>query len=238
MDRQPEPKPGPEPGPEPKPESDDHGFENILSKIGDGQGKKHFNKVLLQAAGSYIRLHNGNPYDREKLKELFREAINKAYKNPGRDPETIERYLSDDYLDGIIKWAEKECVDKHAFTREDFVAYLPMHNYICLPTGEPWVKASVNATIPAVPIVDSKGRPRLRKGTQMIQPSWLWLDMNRPAHQLTFVPGEKQIIEDRLVAPTAPAPTEEIETNTPSTAPTNTVARAVVPGSNCSNRQR
>jgi hypothetical protein len=200
-DRQPEPKPEPEPEPvEPEPEPDDeHGFENILSTIGDGPGQKHFNKVLSRAAASYIRLHNGNPYDREKLKKLFREAINEAYKNPGRDPKSIERYLSDDYLDGIIESAEKKFVDKNAFTREDFVAYLPLHNYICLPTGEPWVKKSIDATIPAVPIVDSKGRPMLRKGTQKIQPASLWLDKNRPAHQLTWFPGEEQIIKDRLV---------------------------------------
>jgi hypothetical protein len=145
----------------------------------------------LRAAASYVRLHNGNPYDREKLKKPFREAINKAYKNPGRDPKTIDRYLSNDYLNDIIKTAEKKFVDKGAFTRENFVAYLPLHNYICLPTGEPWVKGSVDATIPAVPIVDSKGRPMLRKGTQMIQPASLWLDKKRPAHQLTWVPGEE-----------------------------------------------
>jgi hypothetical protein len=32
---------------------------------------------------------------------------------------------------------------------DDFVAYMPMHNYVFLPTREPWPAASVNARIPA-----------------------------------------------------------------------------------------
>ena len=35
-----------------------------------------------------------------------------------------------------------------------------------------------------------------------------------------------------------PAPTEEIETSMPSAMPTSTVARAVMPASSCSKRQR
>ena len=62
---------------------------------------------------------------------------------------------------------------------DDFVAYMPMHEYVFLPTGETWPAASVNARISA----DASK----------------WLDANRPVEQMTWYPGEPQIIKDRLL---------------------------------------
>jgi hypothetical protein len=71
---------------------------------------------------------------------------------------------------------------------EDFVAYLPKHNYVFLPTREPWPASSVNARIPPV---EDGGEP-IAAST--------WLDRNRPVEQMTWCPGLPMLIEDRLVA--------------------------------------
>jgi len=71
---------------------------------------------------------------------------------------------------------------------DDFVAYLPKHNYVFLPTREPWPAASVNACIPPI-----------EKGDEMIAAS-KWLDEHRAVEQMTWCPGLPMLIEDRLVA--------------------------------------
>jgi hypothetical protein len=71
---------------------------------------------------------------------------------------------------------------------EDFVAYLPRHNYVFLPTREPWPATSVNARI--APVED---------GDEPIAAS-KWLDQNRPVEQATWCPGLPMLIKDRLVA--------------------------------------
>jgi putative DNA primase/helicase len=45
----------------------------------------------------------------------------------------------------------------------DFHAYMPMHNYIYVPTREPWPASSVNARIPPIPLVDVAGQPVLNE---------------------------------------------------------------------------
>jgi hypothetical protein len=84
---------------------------------------------------------------------------------------------------------------------EDFVAYLPKHNYVFLPTREPWPATSVNARIAAIPLVDDDGRPvRNEQGEQQFIGASQWLDKNRPVEQMTWCPGLPMLIKDRLVA--------------------------------------
>jgi hypothetical protein len=84
---------------------------------------------------------------------------------------------------------------------DDFVAYLPRHNYIFLPTREPWPSTSVNARIAPVALVDEDGRPVLDdEGKQKRIPASAWLDQNRSVEQMTWCPGLPMLIEDRLVA--------------------------------------
>src|SRR5262249_2973072 len=70
----------------------------------------------------------------------------------------------------------------------DFVAYMPMHNYIFTPTRETWPASSVNARIPPV-----------QEGDKTI-PASQWLDKNRPVEQMTWCPGEPMLIKDRLIS--------------------------------------
>jgi hypothetical protein len=69
-------------------------------------------------------------------------------------------------------------------TLDDFWAYMPMHNYIFVPTRELWPASSVNARV--------KAEGKLRASE--------WLDRNRAVEQMTWAPGEPVILEDRLVS--------------------------------------
>jgi Family of unknown function (DUF5906) len=76
-----------------------------------------------------------------------------------------------------------------AVRREDFVAYLPAHNYIFMPTREPWPGSSVNAVLPAVKITKDKSIP-----------ASTWIDRHQAVEQMTWAPGEDELIRDRLIS--------------------------------------
>lgn len=70
---------------------------------------------------------------------------------------------------------------------DDFYAYAPTHTYIFRPTREMWGGAAINARLPAIKIGKAKVPPTV------------WLDQHRPVEQMTWSPGEPEIIEDRIV---------------------------------------
>ena len=83
----------------------------------------------------------------------------------------------------------------------DFVAYMPQHKYIYIPTREMWPGASVNARIPPSPLLDADGQPLLDEdGNQKYISASAWLDRNSPVEQMTWAPGFPMQIPDRLVA--------------------------------------
>jgi hypothetical protein len=91
--------------------------------------------------------------------------------------------------------------DKAAVSLDDFLAFMPMHNYIFAPTGEPWPAQSVNSRIPPVTIVDASGCPIVgNDGKQKTVKPSAWLDQNRPVEQMTWAPGEPKLIRDRLIS--------------------------------------
>jgi len=84
---------------------------------------------------------------------------------------------------------------------ENFYAYMPMHNYIYVPTREPWPAASVNARLAPMPVLDGKGKQKLDdKGRPEFISASKWLDQNRPVAQMTWAPGEPLIVADRLIS--------------------------------------
>jgi hypothetical protein len=76
---------------------------------------------------------------------------------------------------------------------DDFRAYMPMHTYIFMPTGQMWPGASVNARIPSVRVGASDDGKPVMVGASA------WLDQNRPVEQTTWAPGEPTLISDRLI---------------------------------------
>lgn len=83
----------------------------------------------------------------------------------------------------------------------DFHAFMPAHNYIFAPTGETWPATSVNSRIPPIKLVDKDGAPVIGDdGKQVKLKANAWLDQNRPVEQMTWAPGEPQIVPDRLIS--------------------------------------
>jgi hypothetical protein len=76
----------------------------------------------------------------------------------------------------------------------DFVAHLEAHKYLYRPTGKLWPRASVNAAVDPVLTgrIDEKGNP-------VYQPASDWLDEHEPVHQVTWSPGDPEVIEGRLL---------------------------------------
>lgn len=70
----------------------------------------------------------------------------------------------------------------------DFVAFMPQHNYIFKPSGEMWPSSSVNARLAPIEADGEKIAPNK------------WLDANAPVEQMTWAPGESQIITGRLIS--------------------------------------
>jgi hypothetical protein len=84
---------------------------------------------------------------------------------------------------------------------EDFNAYMPQHNYIFMPSREPWPASSVNARLGNILLFDPHGRPVLDdKGEQIEMAASTWLDRNRPVEQMTWAPGLPMLIRDRLIS--------------------------------------
>jgi hypothetical protein len=86
-------------------------------------------------------------------------------------------------------------------TLDDFLAFMPDHNYIYKPTGDAWPGASVNARIALVPLLDASGNPRRKRDrTERRIKATTWLDRHRSVEQMTWAPGLPTQIADRLIA--------------------------------------
>jgi hypothetical protein len=67
---------------------------------------------------------------------------------------------------------------------EDFVAFMPTHQYIWKPTREFWPAKSVNA--------------RLKPKMKGVSPS-NWLDRHSPVTQMSWLPGEPEIVAGEVI---------------------------------------
>ena len=71
-----------------------------------------------------------------------------------------------------------------AVTLNDFRSFMQSNHYIFMPTGDLWPGSRVNARVPDVGEITASR----------------WLDSNRPVEQMTWCPGEPQVVPDRLVS--------------------------------------
>jgi hypothetical protein len=78
-------------------------------------------------------------------------------------------------------------------TIDDFYAFMPMHDYIFVPTRAHWPPASIDSRLDRVKIgVNEDGTPNTVKASA-------WLDRNKPIEDMVWWPGEPMIIRDKLV---------------------------------------
>ena len=90
----------------------------------------------------------------------------------------------------LIKAVQEQRPPEAAYgvSRDDFYAYMPMHNYIFVPTRSMWPAGSVNARL---------GQISVGGGDEI--PASLWLDNHKPVEQMTWAPGLPMVIRDRLI---------------------------------------
>jgi hypothetical protein len=116
-----------------------------------------------------------------KLWESWKECPDK-----GDLTEWVDAGHTREHFDALVDAApdyEPSAAPAAAYVVEDFLAYLPAHQYICLPTGELWPASSVDATVPKIEKAKASA----------------WLDRNKPVSQMTWVPGMPTIIQDKTV---------------------------------------
>jgi hypothetical protein len=81
-----------------------------------------------------------------------------------------------------------------------FVSHMVAQKFIYMPTGDLWPTASVDARVPPCEVVDDLGNPVLNSaGRPLHIPASDWLSSHAPVEQMTFAPGEPQIIRDKLM---------------------------------------
>jgi hypothetical protein len=148
--------------------------------------------------------HDGKRSDRlfEAVRELKRlawspeEIENLFLENPGAILAKYGKRLRTE-IDRAYEKIETDVPGRDFIgevTLEDFVAYMPSHSYIYIPTFEFWAAASVNARIPPVVIGQNDDGEPIRISASA------WLDRNNPVEQTTWAPGYPMLIRDRLVS--------------------------------------
>src|SRR5262245_56363489 len=85
----------------------------------------------------------------------------------------------------IVRFVQKIAEgDPNALSVDEFVAYMPMHNYIFKPTRETWPAASVNARLGMMGEVKASE----------------WLDKNAAVEQASWVPGKPMLIPGKIIS--------------------------------------
>ncbi|SFK21943.1 primase-helicase family protein [Methylocapsa palsarum] len=83
----------------------------------------------------------------------------------------------------------------------DFVAYMQSPMCIFKPTGELWPPQRVDQRVPPVQLFDARGRPLIDEdGEKKSLAASSWIARNAPVEQLTWSPGQPQLIKDMLIA--------------------------------------
>ena len=82
----------------------------------------------------------------------------------------------------------------------DFVAHMVAQKFIYMPTGDLLPAGSVDARVLPCEVVDDSGSPILNATGRPVRiPASEWLSSHAPVEQMTFAPGEDQIICDKLM---------------------------------------
>lgn len=136
-----------------------------------------------------------------------RKAL-EAYEREARAPGSLVEFqpLTDEQREVAMAKAEHLAAEDLNDTPDKlrlmhFWAYLELHKYICLRAGGAlWPASSVDAKLPWPIKLDEHGKPvlDLKGNPHRIAPS-KWLDKRRSVTQLSWIPGEPEIIRDAAV---------------------------------------
>jgi Family of unknown function (DUF5906) len=108
--------------------------------------------------------------------------------------------MTENFEDQFTAEVFEPCEEGTGVTIDDFIAYMPSHVYIFMPSREPWPAASVNARVGQMPVLTKAGKPKKDKnGEPKMMAASAWLDQNRPVEQMTWAPGFPALIKDRLI---------------------------------------
>jgi hypothetical protein len=157
---------------------------------------------------------DGGPRDRSRSAAAFRLAVKMrragadfdAFREAVRtDPEAADWYREkgapNDERELKRAWENAGEAGDEGVRLEDFRAFMPTHSYLFAPSGDMWPGSSVNARVAPVVLLDGNGKPALDdKGDPVKVAASRWLDANRAVEQLSWAPGEPQVIEGRLVS--------------------------------------
>lgn len=146
----------------------------------------------------------GPEAEREAYRKLIDAEVDKlSWLSAGeyaaaRTPASRRLQLNLKTLDSMVRIVRKKRAEnaarddaaKHgrALTCDDFVAFMPTHQYIHRPTGALWPASSVNARVPPVEIEGADALPASE-----------WLDRYAPVDQMTWAPGEPEIIRNEVI---------------------------------------
>jgi uncharacterized protein DUF5906 len=87
-----------------------------------------------------------------------------------------------------------------AVALEEFYAYAPDRSFIFRPSRDHWPAKSVDDNLPPIPVVDASSNPVIDEdGEQVMQAASAWLARNRSVQQVTWMPGEPELIRDRII---------------------------------------
>jgi hypothetical protein len=127
-------------------------------------------------ATTEVNSGNGHrPHSNTLLDKIY-DALNRAQRAQGNTTPTVS----------VQQPSAKKA--PALLTVEDFYSYMPMHQYICVPTLDIWPGASVNARLKL--IADDSGN---------LIPATDWLDNYRPIEQMIWAPGKPMIINNQLI---------------------------------------
>lgn len=134
--------------------------------------------------------HDGYGKARDTQKKL--EAGNNAW----GWPMVIDGLGGDDkakrIVNHVINWLSED-VPAVRLDKDHFLAYLPTHKYIFRPTGMLWDAAGVSSNLGSIAHGFDSDSNEIRWKAAA------WLDAYRPVHQITWLPGAPEIIEDVLI---------------------------------------
>jgi hypothetical protein len=173
---------------------------NMLAVTGALVGRGLGNDTIVDWVGPYC---DGGRYDPEMLELVASARAKWGIPDPDIPPGVK---LGPEVLAAIAADAPAAEPPPPSSRHEDYYAFLPSHEYIYRRTGRLYPLASINATLDKV-TVGAKPKKQTKKQIAdgdkpevvAVQiPASLWLDRNRPIMEMTWSPGDGEIIDGRL----------------------------------------